>query len=294
MGDHSLMDIFHRRAKQFAYAPCLGYTSPGLIRRIGVSDFRDLPECSHAEMFFECFQQESGLTARLPAPLVDFDIGRNVGTDQPGPHRSLMIGGIPLNNAAFIAWPIARVPGRQASQAERSEQLALDHLYDPPLPLRWEHAVMQADREDLVRPYRGIAMFTVDHVVQTAGLRVPELSVEAVFRVLGKLVQKHLRSRVAELVRKIAQNAERVVPERLNLDGFARPGSNNPVADLSVHPGELDAGFTTRQKAIAVETNAITSTSSMPLDDFLQLRIKSRTDKVVIAGVLQVGPDGFE
>src|SRR5512143_2623445 len=114
-------------------------------------------------------------------------------------------------------------------------------------------------------------MLTIDHVVQTASVRIPELSVEAIFCVLGKLAKKCLGSRVAKLMREIAENTQRVVPERLNLDGLARPGSHHAVADFGVHPRELDAGLTTCQKAVAVEADPIARAASMPVDDFLQL-----------------------
>src|SRR5512132_4906 len=137
-------------------------------------------------------------------------------------------------------------------------------------------------------------MLTVNYVVQTTGVRVPKLSVEAVFRLLGKLAEKRSGSRVAELVRESAQNTQRVVPERLNLDRLPCPGRDHPIADLGVHPRELDTGLTACQKAVAVQADPIAGAAGMPVDDFLQLRIESRAYKVIITRVLQVGADGFE
>src|SRR5712691_9213474 len=137
-------------------------------------------------MVVERLEQSLRPAAGLFASLVDFYVGRDIGADQPRPHGSLMVRRVPFENAAFIARPIARVFGRQASQSKRSEQLTMDYFHDLTLLLRRKHAVEQADRKDLVGAYGRIAMLTIDYVVQAASIRVPKLRVEAAFRVFGQ------------------------------------------------------------------------------------------------------------
>src|SRR5262249_5209350 len=100
----------------------------------------------------------------------------------------------------------------------------------------------QAQRQDLVRPARRIVPgFTVDDVVAIAPLRVPEALVEGSARAGGVPGQLLGRAGVALLVFPSLEQLQGVVPERIDLDSLAAPGSHHPVTDLGVHPGELIA-----------------------------------------------------
>src|SRR5581483_3109248 len=117
--------------------------------------------------------------ARLRASLMHFHISRDVGADQPRPYGSLVICGVALDDAPLITRAIAGIARRQASQSQRSEQVALHHPDYTSLLLRRQHAMMQADRENLIQAYGRITMLTVDHIIETAGPRIPKLSIEA-------------------------------------------------------------------------------------------------------------------
>ncbi len=114
-------------------------------------------------------------------------------------------------------------------------------------------------------------MLSVDHVVKTAGLGVPELRVEAPARLISELAQKCLQPRIAELMSKIAEDSQRVVPERLNFDRFPRSRRYHPIADLGIHPRQLNAWLSAGQQSVAIGADAVAGSAKMPLHDLLQL-----------------------
>src|SRR5215472_7287749 len=80
-----------------------------------------------------------------------------------------MITAVALIDAADVIGMKRRVTRGQRAQAIARQQLAAAFGDDSCLLRRFERAVGQADRHDLVRPYRGIvAVGSVDHVVEGA------------------------------------------------------------------------------------------------------------------------------
>src|SRR6185503_20009007 len=64
----------------------------------------------------------------------------------------------------------------------------------------------------------------------------PETFVEDFARLLGKM-EKVFR-RFSQFDRPGSHQPQRVVPQRLDLDGFAASWRDNPVADPRIHPGQ--------------------------------------------------------
>ncbi len=60
---------------------------------------------------------------------------------------------------------------------------------------------------------------------------------------------------------------QRVQPQRLHLDRLADPRRHHPVADLGVHPRELDAGHAARQQPIGIGADAVARAAEVALDD---------------------------
>src|SRR5258705_1409828 len=178
-----------------------------------------------------------------------------------------MIRGVTLPDAAFIAGTVPRIVRREASQPERRQKLALDNIHDSAGPVVREHRVSQADGENLVWPNGAVFLITIDDVEQAARLLVPELSVEALERTTSKLPVESLCRIIPESAREIFHRAESVVPQRLNLDGFATPRRDDPISDLGVHPRQLNSGFPGRQEAVTIDTNAVTGAAQMPVND---------------------------
>src|SRR5262249_9189698 len=64
----------------------------------------------------------------------------------------------------------------------------------------------------------------------------------------------------------VANDAERVEPERLHLDWLPDPGRDDPVAHLGVHPGELHPGLARGEQAVRVQVDAIARALREPRD----------------------------
>ena len=78
---------------------------------------------------------------------------------------------------------------------------------------------------------------------------------------------------------------QRVMPERIDLNGLAAARCDHPVAYLGVHPGELHAGLASAQQTIGrVHHDAVARTVSMPLDNVDQHRVKLAQQGVIGAG----------
>src|SRR6185503_15510362 len=103
-----------------------------------------------------------------------------------------------------------------------------------------EHRMVQRQAEHLVRTAaRVVAALAVDDVVQVAALGIPEAPVEALRDALR--ARSVLVAGLAHERRPRVHPAQRVVPERLDLDRLATAWRDDPVADLRIHPGELVA-----------------------------------------------------
>src|SRR5689334_5890810 len=101
-----------------------------------------------------------------------------------------------------------------------------------------QHAVCQADCEDLVRADRRVWRRTVCHIVQTASVLVPKETIETPARDRCHVSVTLLTRLVPELAGQILHDAEGVIPERLDFNGLAAARRYDPVTDLGIHPGE--------------------------------------------------------
>ena len=90
-----------------------------------------------------------------------------------------MIGPVAAALIAFVTAAISRVGRRKAAQTVGCQELAFDHLHHLCRLLRIEHGIRQADGENLIGAQAGIARLAVDHVVEAAGLWIPEQTAEA-------------------------------------------------------------------------------------------------------------------
>ena len=80
----------------------------------------------------------------------------------------------------------------------------------------------------------------------------------------------------------VGEQAQRVVPQRVDLDGFAAPRRDDPVADLRVHPGELKARSALAQQAVVrIDADAESRAGDVALDDVDELRQKRVQQRTV-------------
>ena len=99
---------------------------------------------------------------------------------------------------------------------------------------------------------------------------------------------------IAKARGEIFHDAQRVVPQRLNLHRLADARRHYPVADFGVHPGELHARFAGSQQPVAFfHVDAVARSLHVPLDDLQQHRIKLPGNGQVGCG-FGVGAYSFE
>ncbi len=185
------------------------------------------------------------------------------GTRQKRPDRSLMVGAVSLHNAPRVAAGVGGVVGGEGAQADRSQELSLDGVDDPARALSFQERERKpADREDLIGAERLVGragnVITVDHVEEAALLLVPETGVEGVLSLLSEIVPAKGKG---------GGEAQGVDPERLDLHRLSDARRDDPVADLRVHPGELDPGDASRQQAIGVRADPIAGPSRIAFED---------------------------
>ena len=85
-----------------------------------------------------------------------FQPGIDKRPDQPGPDRSLMIGGVARLQVAMVILFVIGIVRRKRAQPDRREQLAFDDLEHALPAFALQHRMIERDGEDLVRPDRGI------------------------------------------------------------------------------------------------------------------------------------------
>src|ERR1700693_5384027 len=148
-----------------------------------------------------------------------------------------------------------------------------------------KHRVRKAYRENLIGPNGGVGRAAIHDVVEVSALLVPEKSVEAQLSEGGHGAIALLVGLIAKGTSEILHDAERVVPERLNLNGLAATRGHDPIPDFGIHPGQLHPGLTRVQQAAAVNLDAITGTADMPGNDVGEDRVKLVADEIEVSGV---------
>ena len=90
------------------------------------------------------------------------------------------------------------------------------------------------------------------------------------------------------------QQAERVVPEGVDLDGLATPWRHHPVVDLGIHPGELiPLGALTEQTISRIDADAEARPTQVMLDDVAQDR-EQKLERRTVVGREQVAVERME
>ena len=90
----------------------------------------------------------------------------------------------------------------------------------------------------------------VDDVVEVAAGRVPEPLVERLADA-GGAIDRTRGLPIVHFAGPLLHQAQRVVPERVDLDRLAAARRHDPVVDLRVHPGELITRGALAQQTVA-------------------------------------------
>src|SRR3989442_1126948 len=200
---------------------------------------------------------------------VDLHVRQGERAEKPRPDRAWVVGAVARARVAAVVALVLRVPGSQAAQAVRREEMPGAGVDDPPLALLRERARGERHREDLVRS-EGVVVSAgpVDHVETAPGGFVPE-PLEPRLRPRGQRLPRPRR--LSEPAGEPGHRDERVVPEGVDLDRFADPRRHHPVAHLRVHPGELDPGLARREQAVrGILPDSAAPSRAMPAGDLLQ------------------------
>jgi hypothetical protein len=92
---------FFQTAQHFRNAPGLRDTTARGERRLGVKDFADRADTAFSEMRLEAVEEMPCCRAVVR---MDLEPSIDERADQPGLHRTLVIGGIASTQVAEIAW----------------------------------------------------------------------------------------------------------------------------------------------------------------------------------------------
>src|SRR5579883_3402036 len=148
--------------------------------------------------------------------------------------------------------PVGGIERRERAQAIRREQLLGNTVQHCRLSLFAQNGVAQRDREQLIGAYTPIiSPWTINDIVERLTLLVPETRVEAgaaevgLFRVLAREMVD--AATLVELLRPLAHEGERVVPEGIYLDGLAGARSDRRAVSDGVHPGQCSPGISCTQ-----------------------------------------------
>src|SRR3989441_6517638 len=152
-------------------APRLSDASGGRERWIAVEDLGDGADTVVGEVIRERRQER---TRRLRVA-VDLHVRQGERAEKPRPDRALVVRAVPRALVAAVVALVLRVPGSQAAQAVRREEMPGARVDDSPLALLRERARGERHREDLVRP-EGVVVSAgpADHVETAPGALVPE------------------------------------------------------------------------------------------------------------------------
>src|SRR5262249_22853171 len=121
------------------------------MRIIAIEDLGHMTETCFREMTRKHLEPLTNLYLCLLA--ADLSLRVDERAEKPGPDWSLMIRTVPGHSVSHITSSIPCVRRRQAADAVRSKQLALDGLHHRPGPLFAQHRVRQACRKNLIRPH---------------------------------------------------------------------------------------------------------------------------------------------
>src|SRR6202142_900627 len=154
--------------------------------------------------------------------------------------------------------------------------------------------MVKADGEELIRPDRPVAPRAV-HAINEAGCCL-------VWEELQEAGPAEFRARdicfrrisVSEARREVAHRAQRVEPERLNLDGLAFARCDGAAVDSRVHPRERLARGVPFEEPVGAHADAVAGAALVPRDDVREDPEEAVTDEGEAARGCHVLPHGLE
>ena len=196
------------------------------------------------------------------------------GSDEPSPGGSLVVRTISLVSIAPVTASILGIAGGKRSQPVGCQQFPAASIDDRPLLPGLEEGLgvltadsRQRNREKLVRTQGPIvAGRGIEDVVAVTGGRIPK-ALEPGDRSLGEIAifaigtLKNFGDRFG--------NSQGVVPQGVNLHGFAVARRHHPVIHFGIHPSHLHPRFSgINQSILPIPMDVVSSALPIPADDF--------------------------
>src|SRR5262245_42029057 len=216
-------------------------------------------------------------------------------SNEPRPNSPLVIGEISCAQIAEILWLKVRVTRRERTQSVWRQQLIVHYINNGLPSLRIKYRMRQRDREQLIRPNRGIVtVFAVHDIEQRAAALVPEACVERFANLVGASTVAFGAFFITALAAPFFHQAQSVIPEGIDLNCFAAPRCDDQIADLRVHPCQLiSLGALNKQSIGRIDSDAEASAAFVKIDDLLETR-KQALECVAVSARLDVALRGME
>ena len=241
------------------------------MRRIAVEDFADRTEAGVTQVAGQRRKQgKCGGRIAVDAPM---RAGQR--TQQPAPRCALVIYGVAPFRAAGITTAIGGVARTQRAQAKRCPQLTQADIDDRAALRRGQQWVTEGNGKDLIRTQAGVILSIgrVDDVVEIAAGCIPETPIELLGVGIRAVAVVTRHCRFVETLSEAGHDAQRMLPQRIDLDRLADARRDDLGADLGVHPGQLhpiDAGL--QQPVLWINLDVVARAAFVPRDDVLERR----------------------
>src|SRR5439155_4623119 len=229
--------------------PSLPWTTAREVRGVAVEQLGDGAEPGVGEVRRERPQHRK---SRLAVAGHALDRLR-VCPEEPGPGRALVIGAVTGHPVAGVGAAVGAMVRIEGPQTVCREEHATDSFEGRSGGGAVQERERQRQGEHLVRPQAHVvAVRTIDDVGEMAEVGAPEPGAEAPRGSLGHRHAGAPRRGVAPVDEPWTDGAQRVVPERVDLDGLAHPRGDDPPVDEGVHPRQLDSWLAGRELPVAV------------------------------------------
>ena len=241
---------------------------------MGVAHLGDAAEAAvDPQMLQERPKPRAGAADAGGVAIVDPQVRVDERPDQPRPDHAVVHRRAALVVGAGVAGDVPRVVGRQRPQPVRREQGTADDVDRVVLLGRRQRRVRQRDGENLVGPQALVAVV----VARPARDAVGEAPAVGQHERLAKRL-RHAR---------LAEQAQGVVPQGVDLDGLARPRRGGLAGDVALHPRQPLA--IARQEPVGrVDADAEARARAIPLDNRLARRPQQAVEGVLVARDAQV------
>ncbi len=162
-------------SKHLGHRPGLERTTSCGMRWITVRRLRYRAEPELVQVRFDTVEQ----TCRVDA---DADRGLDVGSEQPGPHGSLVVGQVAFDRPTAVMRPIGRVVGCQGPEPQRGDQCGARYDHGRII----DRAVRQRDRQQLIRSDGSVVTEWAIHDVEQSAVGSDESVLERLGRRLAE------------------------------------------------------------------------------------------------------------